>query len=143
MLDEPQHRVGDDVVVAAIRLGIVSDEPEPRTATRRASLGDALAACLRDDRPVRVGDRARDPDDVVVLGEAVERGHEAAAAAAGDDLAVGVARVDHRAPVRDDDQPAALAHAVSVCARQRAGRPHSNQTTVASTAYVATSASPS
>ena len=90
VLDEPQHRVGDDVVVAVVGLGVVRDED------------DFTAGLLARDDPILVGRGARDPDHVVLLSHTSQRRDEAAAAASLDPSPVDVV-VSDRASVRDDD----------------------------------------
>ena len=80
VLDEPQHRVRDDVVVPVVRLRVVRDEPQPvRRAVARSLLDASPPASATT--PVLVGHRARDPGHVVVRDEAAQRRHEPAAAA--------------------------------------------------------------
>ncbi len=111
VLNEPEHRIGDDVVVEGVRLGIVSEQAEVvgRPAARR--LADAGDARLPRHEPVLLGNRARDPRDVVVLGKAVESRHEPPTATSRDALAGLVPPVDDGATVGDDDEaPARIGH---------------------------------
>ena len=78
----------------------------PGGAIRRAVASVSSSVCTRDGT-ILLGDRARDPRDVVVRRRGCERGHEAAAAPLRDPVAAGVAAVRHRPAVRDDDQLAA------------------------------------
>src|SRR5262245_14843634 len=91
MLDEPQHRVRNDVVVPVVRLRIVSDEMEP--------VG-VLLHRLAGQRALSLRGRARDPGHVLVLEQAAQGRREPAAAA----LQGSVARDLHRSAVRADDQ---------------------------------------
>ena len=79
VLDEPEHRVGEDVVEAVVGLRVGGDEahaelaavraPRSRTPGRRAP---------RPDLDVALGHRRRDPDRVAMRGEADQRGRETA-----------------------------------------------------------------
>ena len=107
VLDEPQHRVGEDVVEAVVGVGIGLDEPhEVGAAARRADLERALSVPRGRCRVV-LGHRRGDPDHLAVRGKPGERGDEPAAAAR--DRPVGLER--DRATVRDEHQsPALFAH---------------------------------
>ena len=78
MLDEPQHRVRDDVVVPIVRLLVVRDQVQ---AIRRAVLRGLLER-LAGAGAILVAHRARDPRHVVVAEQAAQRGREPAAATA-------------------------------------------------------------
>ena len=81
VLDEPEHRVGDDVVEAVVGLGVGLDEAHAEgPALRRLDL-ERPAAVLARDLDVLVGHRRGDPDRVAVRREAGQRGHEPARAA--------------------------------------------------------------
>ena len=107
VLDEPQHRVRDDVVVAVEGSRIVGDEPQAERRLASRDLVEGAKVGLLRDGAILVADRAGDPRHVVVRREAVNRGDEAAAAPAGDAIARFVAAVRDRAAVGDHDQPAA------------------------------------
>ena len=83
VLDEPQHRVGEDVVEAVVGLGRGLDEPhEVVAAGRRGDLEGAAAVAVRDGGVV-LAHRRGDPDQLAVGGEAAQRRDEAAACRAG------------------------------------------------------------
>ena len=93
VLDEPEHRIGDDVVVAVVGLRVVRDEPQPVGRAVPRGLLDRLALRLRGDD---LG-----PRRVIALAIHVtswwatrlaERGDEPAAAAPSDALAGRLAR---------------------------------------------------
>ena len=100
VVNEPQHRVRDDVVKQPVRVLLVSDQAK--------SIGCAVPAGLvdraRGDAAILLGDRARDPRHVVMGHEGAKRRDESAAAAARCPGTVRTARIGHRPPVRDDDQ---------------------------------------
>ena len=91
VLDEPQHRIGDDVVVAVVHLRLVRDEHN--LPARRLTRNDSIL----------VGRRTRDPDHMSLLPHPAQRRREAAAAAALHAPSVDPV-VGHRPTVRDDDQ---------------------------------------
>ena len=90
VLDEPQHRVGDDVVEAVIRVGVGGDELDAELAAvgRRDRERTAVVELGRGD--VLVGHRRCDPGDVAVRGQPDQRGDQAAGSPA--HLAVGLER---------------------------------------------------
>jgi hypothetical protein len=104
VLQEPERRVRDDVVVPVVGGRVVRDEPQPVRRAVAGHLLDRLALRLDCDGPILVGHRARDPGHVVMRDEAAQRGHEASATTFGDALALLVARERGRAAVGDDDQ---------------------------------------
>ena len=108
VLDEPEHRVGDDVVEAVVGVVVGLDEADPeRAALGRLDL-ERLAAVLARDVDVLVGHRGGDPDRVAVRREARQRGHQAARPA----LDRAVLLIGHRPPIGDQDQRGLLvAHA--------------------------------
>ena len=65
VLDEPEHRVRDDVVVAVEVGRVVLDEPQAVRNPVAARLVERAAARLGGDGPVLVRDRAGDPGHVV------------------------------------------------------------------------------
>ena len=87
VLDEPQHRVRDHVVVPVVRRRVVGDEPQLVGGAAPCRLVDRAAVGLVHHFPVLVGHGACDPRDVVVLDEAAERGHQSAAAATSEPVA--------------------------------------------------------
>ena len=107
VLDEPQHRVRNDVVVAVVRGRIVRDEPQPERRLASRNLVEGAVVGLLRDGAILVADRAGDPRHVVVRREAVDGGDEAAATPAGNATARFVAAVRDRAAVGDHDQPPA------------------------------------
>ena len=113
VLEEPEHRVGDDVVVPVVGRRVVGDEPQPVRRPVGGGLVQRLAAFLLRHLPILVGDGARDPRHVVVADEAPERGDEPAASAPGNAISARVAVEGDGATVRDDDQlPAAGPYAL-------------------------------
>ena len=76
MLDEPQHRIRDDVVVPVVGLLVVSDQVQP---VGRAVCG-GLIHRHAGTTAVLLARRARDPGDVVVVQEAAKCCGEPAAA---------------------------------------------------------------
>src|SRR5581483_11529337 len=101
VLQEPERRIGDDVVKQVICRGIVGDKVQPvRVPVPRRLL--ERAATLRRDGAVPVAHRARDPRHVVVRDEAGQRSDEASAAPPRLP-----ALVRDRRPVGDDEQLAA------------------------------------
>jgi hypothetical protein len=91
VLNEPEHRVRDDVVVEVVRARVVRDQH------------DVSASFGRDDA-VFVRRRARDPGHVVLLAQPTQRGDEPAGAASLDTRPVRLAVIGHRAAIGDDDQ---------------------------------------
>ena len=128
VLDEPQHRVRDHVVVPVVGGRVVRDQVEP---VRRPAVRHLVhrPVCLFRHDAVLLRHRARDPGDVVVVDEAAEGRDEAAATAPGDAPASGVAVVHDRPAVRDDDQLAPGRHGDTLdaglrrCAARRPARP--------------------
>ena len=81
MLDEPQHRVGEDVVEAVVGVGRGLDQThEVLAAGRRSHLERPSAVAARGGRVV-LAHRRGDPDHLTVRRQAAERGDQAAAAA--------------------------------------------------------------
>ena len=78
VLDEPQHRVGEDVVEAVVGLGVGGDQAHLVLAAGRRVHRERLAALLLGLLDVALGQRAGDPDRVAVRGQAGERGDEPA-----------------------------------------------------------------
>ena len=100
VLDEPQHRVGDDAVEAVVGIGVGGDQLDAVLGPVRALDRERMAAVPAGHRDVAVAHRRGDPGDLTVPREAHQRGHQAAGAALR--LAVGLER--HRAAVGDEDQ---------------------------------------
>jgi len=106
VLDEPEHRVGDDVVEAVVGLVLGLDEADPEGAALGRLHFEGLAAVLAGDLDVLVGHRRGDPDRVAVRGQAGQRRHEPARAA----LDRAVFLIGHRPPVGDQYQRGLLGH---------------------------------
>ena len=104
VLQEPEHRVRDDVVEPVVRRRVVLDEPQPDGRAVAEALVDRA---LGSNRAVLVAHRARDPGDVVMGHEPAKSGDEPAASATRHALAV-LARVGDRPAIRDDDQVPAI-----------------------------------
>jgi hypothetical protein len=105
VLDEPQHRVREDVVEAVVGVRRGLDEPhQVLAAGRRAHLERAPAVAARGGRVV-LAHRRCDPDHLAVGRQSAQRRHQAAAAA----LHRAVGFEGDGAPVRDQHQAAALA----------------------------------
>ena len=121
VLGEPQRRVGDFGVEAAEVVGIMCNEPEPEGRAVAAVLLEG-GARLRGDGAILVGQRVRDPGDVVQRDERRERGDQPAAAAP-DRAAVPVAGVAERTSVGDDDQPPAHERSLTAPAPRPANPP--------------------
>ena len=81
VLDEPEHRVGDDVVVRVVGLGVDHHEA-PARVHAEVRQREAAPARLRGDLLVGLGDRGRHPERGRVLDQAEQRGHQAASARA-------------------------------------------------------------
>ena len=69
VLDEPQHRVGHDVVEAVVGLRVALDELDA-VVVPSSSTSKRLAAVLAAHLGVLVGHRRGDPDGVAVVDEA-------------------------------------------------------------------------
>ena len=110
VLDEPQHRVRDHVVVPVVGGRVVRDQVEPVRRPAARHLVHRLAAGLLRYDTVLLGHGARDPGDLLVLDQAAEGRDEAPAPAPGDAPAAGVAVVHDRPAVRDHDQLAPGRH---------------------------------
>ncbi len=123
VLEKPQHRVGDDVVVTVVRRRVVDDEPQPVGRPVGGGLVQRLAVSLLRHLPVRVGDGTCHPRHVVVAHEAPEGGHEPAAAAPGNAISVCVAVEGDGAAVGDDDQLPAADHRSTVPGGTQSGVP--------------------
>jgi hypothetical protein len=101
MLDEPQHRVREDVVEAVVGVGVALDQAHLERAP--AVVGthlEGLAAGLLRAPGVALGQRRGDPHRVAVRGQAGQRGHQAARPA----LEAAVVVEGDRPPVGDQDQ---------------------------------------
>jgi hypothetical protein len=104
VLHEPEHRVGDDVVVPVVRGRVVGDETQ---AIRRSVLRHLLQRPvfrLFGDDAVLLGHRARDPRHLVPRDQAAQRGHEPPAAAPRSPCSVLAAGEGDGPAVGDDDQ---------------------------------------
>ena len=95
--EEPQHAVRNDVVVHRVHLGIEGDEPQVDL--------EVVERARRRRRPVVVGDRGRDPGDVVVapFDDRPERAGQTAGAPLRGVTAVPDGLEPVWAAVRDDD----------------------------------------
>ena len=100
VLDEPQHRVGDDVVEAVVGLGVGGDELDLVLAAVGGADRERPAVVALGDLDVLVGHRRGDPGHLAVGGQAGQRGDQAAGPAL--DLAVGLE--GHRAAVGDEHE---------------------------------------
>ena len=107
VLEEPQRRVRDDVVVPVVGRRVVRRRGGCDTRAVARSLVDRIATVLAGDDAILVAHRARDPRHLVSRDEAAQRGDEPAAAATRDPLAVCDRVVRHGPAVCDDDQLAA------------------------------------
>ncbi len=114
VLDEPQDRVGNHVVIEVVRLGIVGDEPQPVRRPVGRVLHDRLAMRFLRHLMILWAHRARDPRDVVMAEEPSERGHEPAAAPSEHALALLVRGERDRPAVGNHDELAPAAHALRV-----------------------------
>ena len=81
VLDEPQHRVGEHVVEAVIRLGVAHHQAHLELAARRRAHREGAPAVLARDLRVVLVHRRGDPDRVAVGGQPGQRRHQAARAA--------------------------------------------------------------
>ena len=104
VLDEPQHRVGDDVVEAVVGLGIGGDEPHLVLAARRGADPDRAAVGLAGAHGVHRRHRRGDPGDLAVRGQTGERRDEPAGPA----LHRSVLLEGDRAAVGDQDEGGGL-----------------------------------
>ncbi len=88
VLDEPQHRVGEDVVEAVVCVGVGGHQADLVLAASWSVHGEGVTAVLARDLGVLVGHRGGDPDRFAMGGEARQCRDQAAGAAL--DLPVGV-----------------------------------------------------
>ena len=103
VLDEPQHRVGHDVVVLVVGLGRRGDVPHAvLLAVQRHLHGRALGG----EATLRVAQRRRHPRAGVVAQHLGEHGDEAAGAARDDRLSRGVVVERHGTAVGGHDEAA-------------------------------------
>ncbi|CAB5030308.1 unannotated protein [freshwater metagenome] len=86
VLDEPQHRVGEDVVEAVECLGFAGHQSDLVLAAEWRLDAERMAVGLSSSLDVAVRHRARDPDCLAVRDEACQRRDQTATAAS--DLAV-------------------------------------------------------
>ena len=70
VLDEPQHRVGDDVVEAVVGVRVGGDQLDAVLVAVRGADRERAAAVALGDRDVLVGHRRGDPGHVAMRGEA-------------------------------------------------------------------------
>ncbi len=96
VLDEPQHRVGDDVVVLVVGVGVDGDVPQ---AIRVAVEGDLDRALRGGQAALLVAQRRRHPRAGMVPQDLGEDGDEAAGAARDDRLSRRVVVERHGAAV--------------------------------------------
>ena len=78
VLDEPQHRVGEDVVEAVVGLGVADDQAHLVLAARRRAHAERLALGLVRLARVAVGQRRGDPHRVAVRRQARQGRHQPA-----------------------------------------------------------------
>src|ERR1019366_4980197 len=97
MLDEPQHRVGDDVVEAVVGVGVRSHQLDAVLASVRRAYGKRPAVVSLAGLDVLVGHRGGDPGGLPMGGQPDQRRHEPAGSAL--DLPTGPE--GHRAAVGD------------------------------------------
>ncbi len=105
VLQEPEERVADDVVVLVVALGSGHDEAEAELG-RVAELDQLLAVLggLLRPLPITLGHGRGDPDRLPIAGDGADRGDDAAAALARVKPALGSAGERHRTPVGRDDE---------------------------------------
>jgi hypothetical protein len=106
VLDEPQHRVREDVVEAVVGLVVADDEADVVLAALRRVDDERLAAGLARAALVAVGERRRDPDGVAVRRQAGEGRDETTRAA----LDRAVVLVGDGSAVGDEDERGAFGH---------------------------------
>ena len=107
VLDEPQHRVGNDVVEAVVRGGVGGDQLDHvLTVALRGLDRERATTGLLGRLDVLVGHRRGDPGHGSVRGEAHQGGHEAARAA----LDLPAFLEGHRPPVGDQDEGRVVCH---------------------------------
>ena len=82
MLDEPQHRVGDDVVEAVVGLGVGGDQLHAVLVPVRRLHWERLAAVVLGRLDVLVGHRRGDPRNLAVRSQPDQRGDETPGASA-------------------------------------------------------------
>ena len=104
VLDEPEHRVGEDVVEAVVGLGVGGDEAHAELAAVGASISNGAPPCSLGHLDVAVGHSRRDPHRVAVRCEPDQRGREPAGAA----LDRSVVLVGDRPAVGDEDERCAV-----------------------------------
>ena len=100
VLDEPQHRVGDDVVEGVVGVGVGRHQLDPVLVASGVVTGNGRPPWRSAGVDVLVGHGRRHPGHRAVGGEADQGGHQAAGPAL--DLAAGLE--GHRPAVGDQDK---------------------------------------
>ena len=121
VLDEPEHRVGHDVVEAVVGLGIALDEADPVLHAVELHL-EAAAVVFAARLDVLLGHGRGDPDRLAVLHEALQGGDEPAAAAASGQPAPVLPFEGGGAAVRDEYERSAHARALKIRSQSRRSR---------------------
>ena len=103
VLEEPEGRIRDDVVVGVVRLGRMRHEAKAIVGAVARGLGER-ALVLGGKRAVLVAHRARDPGHVMAREQAAERRDEPAAAAPCHSFAVVTAPVDDGRSIGDNEK---------------------------------------
>ena len=110
VLEEPERRIGDDVVVPVVRRGVERDQADAIGRAVASRLVGRLAAVLARDDAVLLAHRARDPRHLVPRHQAAQRGDEPAATPAHDPLARRRTLVRNGTAIRNDDELARIVH---------------------------------
>ena len=118
VLEEPQRRVRNHVVVPVVRRFVVGDEAQAVGRALARALLDRDALGLRGDRAVLVGHGAGDPGHVVLSQQAPQSRHQPSAPTARHPLSA-LAPVRDGAAVGDDDQLPPEGHGGSVVPARR------------------------
>ena len=107
VLDEPQHRVGEDVVEAVVGVRVADDQPHLVLAARGRAHGERAALGLLRLARVAVGERGGDPHRVAMRRQP-RQGRDQPARSA---LGAAVVLEGHRPPVRDQyERTARIGH---------------------------------
>ena len=111
VLEEPEERVADDVVVLVVGAARGGHEADGHLLAGQWG-GDSLAAAGLGRAAVAFAHGGSNPGEVDVVGEAAEGGDDAAAAAPGLELAVRADVVLHRSAVRHQNKTLLFEQAV-------------------------------